>query len=88
MNRDPECYGKMFPSVVEMAHDKVVAGKVFGYELSYEGQVASCRTATVNRDAWQSCLECGDLEGCYRLSTGTLLMQLAVRTSPPSLYLP
>ena len=51
MNREPECYGKMFPSVVEMAHNRSVAGKVFGYELSYPGQVAACRAATVNRGA-------------------------------------
>jgi len=86
MKREPECYGKMFPSVVEMAHNRSVAGKVFGYELSYQGQVADCRAATVNRDAWQRCLECSDLEGCYRLSAGTMLMELAVRSSPQSLY--
>lgn len=86
MNLEQECYGKMFPSVVEMAHDRPVAGKVFGYELSYPGQVAACRAATVNRDAWQRCLQCGDLEGCYRLSAGTMLIELAVRTSPQSLY--
>lgn len=87
MNREPECYGKMFPSVVEMAHNKTTVGKVFGYELNYPpGQVADKRVATVDRDAWQKCLECGDLDGCYRLSTGTMLMELAVRTSPRSLY--
>ena len=86
MNREPECYGKMFPSVVEMAHNRSVTGKVFGYELSYQGQVADCLAATVNRDAWQRCLECSDLEGCYRLSAGTMLMELAVRMSPKSLY--
>jgi hypothetical protein len=86
MNGKPECYGKMFPSVVEMAHNRPVAGKVFGYEVNYEGQVAACRAATVNRHAWQRCLECCDLEGCYRLSAGTILMELAVRTLPQSLY--
>jgi hypothetical protein len=86
MNREPECYGKMFPPVVEMAHNRSVVGKVFGYELSYQGEVAACRAATVNRDAWQQCLECREFEGCYRLSAGTMLMELAVRTSPQSLY--
>jgi hypothetical protein len=86
MNREPECYGKMFPSVVEMAHNTPVAGKVFGYEVDYAGQVAHKRVATANRDAWQKCLECCDLDGCYRLSAGTMLMELAVKTSPQSLY--
>jgi hypothetical protein len=86
MNREPECYGKLFPSIVEMAHNRPVVGKVFGYEVNYSGQVADKRAATVDRDAWQKCLECCDLDGCYRLSTGTMLMELAVKTSPQSLY--
>jgi hypothetical protein len=86
MNGEPECYGKMFPSVVEMAHNRPVAGKVFGYEVDYEGQVAHKRMAKVDYDAWQRCLACCDLEGCYRLSAGTMLMELAVRTSRQSLY--
>jgi len=86
MNRESECYGKMFPSVVEMAHNRPVAGKVFGYEVDYPGQVAHKRETMVDRDAWQKCLECCDLNGCYRLSTGTMLMELAVKTTPQTLY--
>ncbi len=77
MNREPECYGQMFPSVVALAHNKTIVGKVFGYEVNYSGQVAEKRAATVDRDG-------GDLDGCYRLSTGTMLMELAVKTSPQS----
>lgn len=86
MNTATDCYGKMFPSVVEMAHGTPVAGKVFGYRVDYPGQVATIHVATVNREAWQQCLECPELDGCYRLSTGTLLMELAVKTSPRSLF--
>lgn len=86
MNRESECYGKMFPSVVEMAHNRAVMGKVFGYQLDYAGQVAQKRDTTVDRDAWQKCLECCDLDGCYHLSAGTMLMELAIKTSPQSLY--
>jgi hypothetical protein len=86
MSRDAECYGKMFPSIVEMAHNGIVAGRVFGYQLDYAGQVAHKRDAIVNREAWQKCLECPELDGCYRLSTGTILMELAVKMSPQSLY--
>jgi hypothetical protein len=68
------------------AHNTPVAGKVFGYEVDYPGQVARKRDATVNREAWEKCLECCDLDGCYRLSTGTMLMELAVKTSPQTLY--
>jgi hypothetical protein len=86
MNREPECYGKLFPSVVEMAHNGPIAGKVFGCEVDYQGQVAHKKMATVDRDAWEKCLQCCDLDGCYRLSTGTLLMELAVKSSPQSQY--
>lgn len=86
MNREQECYGKMFPSVVEMAHDRLVTGKVFGYEVDYPGQVAHKRDTMVDRDAWQKCLECPELDGCFRLSTGTMLMELAVKTMPQTLY--
>jgi hypothetical protein len=86
VNREQECYGKMFPSVVEMAHYNAVKGKVFGYQLDYSGQVAQKRDTTVDRDAWQKCLECRDLDSCQRLSAGTILMELAVKTSPKSLY--
>jgi hypothetical protein len=86
MSSELECYGKMFPSVVKMAHDRAVVGRVFGYQLDYTGQVAQKRDSTVDRDAWQKCLECCDLDGCYRLPVGTMLMELAVKTSPKSLY--
>lgn len=81
-----ECYGKMFPSVVEMAHNRPIAGKVFGYEVYYSGQVAQTRGATVNHDAWQECLKCSYLDGCYRMSTGTMFMEFAVKTAPESQY--
>ena len=86
MNSERECYGKMFPSVVEMTLNEPIAGKVFGYEMYYSGQVAQMRRTTVNDDAWQECLKCSHLDGCYRFSTGRMLMDLAVKGTPESLY--
>lgn len=86
MNNKQECYGRMFPSVMEMAHSGAVTGIIFGYQLDYSGQVAQRRDTTVDRDAWQKCLECSELDGCFRLSAGTMLMELAVKSSPGSLY--
>jgi hypothetical protein len=86
MNSEQECYGKMFPSIVEVVHDKPVAGRVFGFEADYSGQVARKRDATVNRDAWRECLRCRDFDSCYRLSMGTILMELAVKSTPQALY--
>jgi len=86
MKHEQECYGKMFPVVVEMAHDRAVSGKVFGYQLDYSGQVAQRRDAMVDHNAWEKCLGCRDLEGCFLLSAGTILMELALRTLPKSLF--
>lgn len=86
MKREQECYGKMFPSVVEMAHDRAIVGKIFGYQLNYAGQVAQTRDAIVDRVAWEKCLECPELDGCFRLSEGTMLLELAVMTSPKCPY--
>lgn len=86
MNSERECYGRMFPSIVEMAHNRPIAGKVFGYEMDYRGQVAQRRATTVNYAAWQKCLNCSQLDACYRLSTGKMLMELAVKAVPESQY--
>ena len=71
---------------MERARNTLVTGKVFSYQVDYPGQVAHKRDATVDRRAWQRCLECPDLDGCYRLSAGTMLMELAVKTMPQTLY--
>jgi hypothetical protein len=85
MKNEADCYGKMFPSVLSVAHNRLVVGRVFGYQVDYPGQVAT-KTVTVNGEAWQHCLGCPDFDACYRLSAGTVLMQLAIRTLPDSLY--
>jgi hypothetical protein len=79
MKSEPDCYGKMFPPVITLAHDEPVAGKVFGYQIDRPGMVVTRRVITTSRDAWRHCLECPDLDGCYRLSTGTVLMEIAVK---------
>jgi hypothetical protein len=42
--------------------------------------VATNRVATVDKEEWQHCLECPELDGCYRLSIGTMFMELAVKS--------
>jgi len=86
MNSKRPCYGEMFPSIVEMVHNRPINGKVFGYEMSYSGQVAQRQGATVNHDAWQECLRCSCMDDCYRVSIGRMLMELAVKNEPVSQY--
>jgi len=86
MNSKRTCYGEMFPSIVEMVHNTPITGKVFGYDVSYSGQVAQRQGATVNLDGWQECLKCSYMDDCYRVSTGRMLMELAVKNKPVSQY--
>jgi hypothetical protein len=79
MKNEPECYGKMFPSVISLAHNERVAGMVFGYQIDHPGIAVTRRAVTTNRGAWRQCLECPDFDACYRLSAGTALMEIAVR---------
>ncbi len=76
----PNCYGKMFPTVVQMVANQSVSGKVFGYELEQVGIGARRRTATANRAAWEECSVCPQFDTCGRLSQGSLLMELAVKS--------
>ena len=85
MKEEPDCYGKMFPSLLEMAHNRFVTGRVFGYQADYTGQVAT-KAVAVNDESWQQCLSCPHFDACYRLSAGTALMEIAVRTLPNTLY--
>ena len=80
MKTEPECYGRMFPPLISLAHNEPVAGKVFGYQIDHPGIAVTKRVVTTNREAWRSCLECPDFDGCFRLSTGTALMEIVMRT--------
>jgi len=83
MRNDNECYGKMFPSVIDIVHNHTVSGQVFGYRVD---EVVQEREAVVSRSGWDKCQQCPDMESCYRLSTGRVLMELALRTIPQKPY--
>ncbi len=74
-----DCYGKMFPDIIPLARNQTVAGKVFGYRTAQSGLAVTQRIAIANHAEWQGCLECHDWDGCYRLSIGSMLMQIAVK---------
>lgn len=85
MNKEPDCYGKMFPSVLEIDHNRSVSGRVFGCQADYPGQVAT-KAVTVNDESWHHCLSCPQFDACYRLSAGTAIMEIALRALPNTLY--
>jgi hypothetical protein len=73
------CYGKMFPPTLVKTDNQEVRAKVFGYMVDHTGVVETGRTVTTDLEAWDECSQCPDLDGCFRLSTGTLLMEIALK---------
>jgi hypothetical protein len=69
----------MFPPLISLAHNEPVTGKVFGYQIDHPGIAVTRRAVTTDREAWRQCLECPDFDACYRLSTGTVLMEIGVK---------
>jgi hypothetical protein len=78
MERPSACYGKMFPATLVKTANRQVKAKVFGYRVDHTGVVETRRTVTTDREAWRECTRCPDLDNCFRLSTGTLLMEIAL----------
>lgn len=80
MSETPSRYGGLFPETLVKASNQDVKSRVFGYHLDHHGVVESGRTVTTDRDAWHACTTCPELDGCYRLSVGRILMDIAVRS--------
>ena len=78
MDTPHACYGGMFPSLLPSTGGETFKGKVFGFQANQPGMVTRCN-ATIDQKAWQQCLECKDLDSCYRLSAGTLQWEAILR---------
>ncbi len=81
MENEKECYGRMFPSVLELRHNEQVKGHLFAYTVECTGISTGDRSVSADLGNWQECTRCSKLDICYRLSVGQLLMELAVRHS-------
>jgi hypothetical protein len=53
MNAQPagECYGRMFPSVLALAHNTSERGKVLGYAVTHLGVVPTGRSVAADSEA-------------------------------------
>jgi len=81
MESEKECYGRMFPSVLELSHNRMVRGHVFGDKVECTGISTGDRSVVTDLDNWRACTDCSKLDRCYQLSVGQLLMEIAVRSS-------
>jgi hypothetical protein len=73
------CYGKVFPPTLVKTDNKEIRAKVFSYLVDHTGVVETGRKVSTDLEAWEECSQCPDLDGCFRLSTGTLLMEIALK---------
>jgi hypothetical protein len=73
------CYGTLFPDVMPPVAPGVQAGRVFSFELTSIGLARGERRVDVDLEAWEKCVECPDFDSCYRLSSGKLMLQSAIR---------
>ncbi len=74
-----KCYGAMFPETLHAQDDQPVRGKVFAYQLVTAGGLwRSNRGVSADVQSWDECVECRELEHCYKLSLGKLLLEIAV----------
>ncbi len=78
-DRRKQCYGTIFPPTLQGAHDRPIADKVFSYQLlTAGGTFRSGRRVAHDLSAWDDCLECPELDSCYKLSLGRLMLEAAI----------
>jgi hypothetical protein len=74
---NPNCYGRLFPPMGILPNTVSTSGKVFGYSAEQAGVIRSGHAITFDQEAWEECMSCAEFDGCYRLSMGILLMEVA-----------
>lgn len=79
MTEHKPCYGTMFPDLIAPVDTGMHSGEVFSFEIKNFGLTHGERRVDVAMDAWEECLRCSDFEDCYKLSTGKLMLQTAIR---------
>jgi hypothetical protein len=76
----PECYGTLFPDVLNLPEDRSASGRVFTVLLQRAGGMWRCsRSVTADMEQWVRCKECPDFDGCYRFSMAKLTLESAIR---------
>jgi hypothetical protein len=73
-----ECYGRIFPDMLDLRINRENRGKVFGAFVQSAGVGVQDRKVSLDSAAWEGCTKCPDYRSCYDLSLGKLALQEAV----------
>jgi hypothetical protein len=73
-----ECYGRIFPDMLDLRINRENRGKVFGAFVQSVGVGVQNRRVSLDSAAWEECTKCADYRSCYDLSLGKLALQEAV----------
>ena len=75
-----ECYGTLFPDVLNLAEGRPASGKVFTVVLERAGGMwRSSRSVTADMVQWIECQQCPVFEDCYKFSMAKLALESAIQ---------
>ena len=76
----PECYGTLFPGILQLSEDQPASGKVFTVLLQRAGGMYRCsRSVTADMERWDQCQQCPDFEDCYKFLDGEVALESAIQ---------
>ena len=75
-----DCYGTIFPDMLQFRFGRELAGKVFKVKIDTLGAGHRDRHLDADLPQWQTCQQCEEFQGCYDLSKAKLAIQQVVAT--------
>lgn len=79
-DHQPECYGMMFPSILQLPENRPASGQIFTVLLRRAGGMHRCsRSVTADMEKWGQCQKCPEFEGCYKFSMAKLALESAIQ---------
>jgi len=76
----PNCYGTLFPDLLDLPEDRPARGKVFTVLLRRAGGMHRCsRSVSADMEQWDRCQQCPDYQGCYEFSMAKVAVQSAIQ---------
>lgn len=69
------CFGTIYPDLMQFRFGKEIAGKVFRMRVDTVGPLHRDRSLNCDLEQWEECHSCDEFRSCFDFSTGKLLMQ-------------